>query len=94
MHSVSVHNFRLLNNGFEEQLAFSRALKEVVGIADATYAKTHEEMFVGFEGSFGTRHVTPRTLTSHYLGNLICVEGIVTKCKLNPGSSLSVLGVD
>lgn len=31
--------------------------------------------------SFGNKHVTPRTLTSRYLGNMVCVEGIVTKSK-------------
>ncbi|XP_069692646.1 DNA replication licensing factor Mcm3 [Periplaneta americana] len=72
----------LLNNAFEEQLAFQRALKEYVGTVDPTYAKEHEEFFVAFEGSFGNKHVTPRSLTSRYLGNLVCVEGIVTKCSL------------
>jgi DNA replicative helicase MCM subunit Mcm2 (Cdc46/Mcm family) len=33
--------------------------------------------------SFGNKHVTPRTLTSRYLGNMVCVEGIVTKSKIN-----------
>ena len=37
-----------------------RALKEVVGSIDATYAKTAEDFFVGFEGSFGSKHVTAR----------------------------------
>lgn len=74
--------FSLLNNAFEEQLAFQRALKEYVGSLDPSYAKENEELFVGFEGSFGNRHVTPRTLMSRFLGNLVCVEGIVTKCKL------------
>ncbi|UYV67202.1 MCM3 [Cordylochernes scorpioides] len=32
--------------------------------------------------SFGSRHVTPRSLTSIYLGQIICLEGIVTKCSL------------
>ncbi|XP_063079666.1 DNA replication licensing factor MCM3 [Engraulis encrasicolus] len=73
---------RLLNNSFEELLAFQRALKDLVSSVDATYAKQHEEFFVGLEGSFGTRHVTPRTLTSRLLGSLVCVEGIVTKCSL------------
>lgn len=74
--------FSLLNNAFEEQMAFQRALKEYVGSLDPSYAKENEELFVGFEGSFGNRHVTPRTLMSRFLGNLVCVEGIVTKCKL------------
>ncbi|XP_064596970.1 zygotic DNA replication licensing factor mcm3-like [Liolophura sinensis] len=72
----------LLNEGFEEMVAFQRALKEFVASADPVYSKQHEEFFVGFEGSFGSKHVTPRSLTSTYLGNLVCVEGIVTKCSL------------
>lgn len=74
--------FSLLNNAFEEQMAFQRALKEYVGSLDPSYAKENEELFVSFEGSFGNKHVTPRTLMSKFLGNLVCVEGIVTKCKL------------
>jgi len=31
--------------------------------------------------SFGGKHVTPRTLTSQFLGNMVCVEGIVTKSR-------------
>ncbi|PIK34488.1 putative zygotic DNA replication licensing factor mcm3 [Apostichopus japonicus] len=42
----------------------------------------YEEFFVGYEGSFGSKHLTPRTLTARHLGNLVCVEGIVVKCSL------------
>lgn len=31
--------------------------------------------------SFGSKHVSPRTLSARNLGNLVCCEGIVTKCK-------------
>ncbi|KAM4705528.1 maternal DNA replication licensing factor mcm3 [Rhinophrynus dorsalis] len=72
----------LLNNAFGDTIAFQRALKELVASIDATYAKQFEEFSVGFEGSFGTKHVSPRTLTSSYLSSLVCVEGIVTKCSL------------
>ncbi|XP_069105784.1 zygotic DNA replication licensing factor mcm3-like [Argopecten irradians] len=72
----------LLNDAFEELIAFQRALKEFVASADPIYSKQNDEFFVGFEGSFGAKHVTPRTLTSRYLGNMVCVEGIVTKCSL------------
>lgn len=72
----------LLSNACDEQLAFGRAVKEYVATVDPTYAKQHEDFFVGFEGCFGNRHVTPRSLTSIYLGNLVCVEGIVTKVSL------------
>jgi DNA replication licensing factor MCM3 len=70
----------LLNNAFEEQSAFQKALKEYVFTVAHEYAKESDDFFVAFEGSFGNKHVTPRSLTSRYLGNLICVEGIVTKC--------------
>ncbi|XP_037945606.1 DNA replication licensing factor Mcm3-like [Teleopsis dalmanni] len=72
----------LLNNASDEQLAFGRALKEYVSTVDPSLAKQHEDFFVGFEGCFGNRHVTPRSLTSIYIGNLVCVEGIVTKVSL------------
>jgi len=71
----------LLNNSFDEQLAFQNALKQYITSVNIDYAKGNKDFFVAFEGSFGNKHVTPRTLTSRYLGNLICVEGIVTKCK-------------
>ncbi|KFB43616.1 hypothetical protein ZHAS_00011556 [Anopheles sinensis] len=72
----------LLNSAFDEQLAFSRALKEYVSTIDPSYAKCQEDFYVAFEGSFGNKHVTPRSLTSRFLGNLVCVEGIVTKVSL------------
>lgn len=37
---------------------------------------------VGFSGSFGDHHVTPRTLHSSYLGRMISLEGIITRCSL------------
>lgn len=54
----------LLSSAFDEQLAFSRALKEYVSTLQPSFAKTYEDFFVGFEGSFGNRHVTPRTLNA------------------------------
>lgn len=70
-----------MNNCFIELAAFQRAVKEYVANIDPAYAKEYEDFFIGFEGNFGSKHVTPRTLTSQFLGNLICVEGIVSKCK-------------
>lgn len=54
----------LLVNTSEEQLAFSRALKDYVATVDPNYVGKYEEFFVGFEGCFGNRHVTPRSLTT------------------------------
>lgn len=76
----SVRAQALLNNAFEEQTAFQKALQEYVFQVSPDHAKSNEDFFIAFEGSFGNRHVTPRSLISRYLGNLICVEGIVTKC--------------
>ncbi|XP_069014841.1 DNA replication licensing factor MCM3 [Embiotoca jacksoni] len=73
---------KLMNNAFEELLAFQRALKDLVASVDATYAKQYEEFFIGLEGSFGSKHVSPRTLTSRLLSSMVCVEGIITKCSL------------
>lgn len=56
--------FSLLLSAFEEQLAFGRALKDYVSTLQPSYSKAHEEFYIGFEGSFGSRHLTPRSLTS------------------------------
>ncbi|XP_063779731.1 maternal DNA replication licensing factor mcm3 isoform X2 [Pseudophryne corroboree] len=72
----------LLSNAFGQVVAFQRALKDLVASIDATYAKQFDEFGIGFEGSFGAKHVSPRSLTAGFLGNLVCIEGIVTKCSL------------
>ncbi|XP_039610016.1 MCM3 minichromosome maintenance deficient 3 (S. cerevisiae), like [Polypterus senegalus] len=74
--------YKLLNDAFGELIAFQRALKDFVSSIDGTYAKQFEEFHVAFEGSFGGKHVSPRTLTASLLGSLVCIEGIVTKCSL------------
>uniref|UniRef100_A0A8H8CE24 DNA replication licensing factor MCM3 n=1 Tax=Psilocybe cubensis TaxID=181762 RepID=A0A8H8CE24_PSICU len=37
---------------------------------------------VGFTGSFGDHHVSPRTLHAAHLGKMISLEGIITRCSL------------
>ncbi|XP_043249269.1 DNA replication licensing factor Mcm3 isoform X2 [Colletes gigas] len=61
----------LLNNSFEEHQVFQNALKHFVGHIYTDYAKANIDFFIGFEGSFGNKHVTPRTLTSRFLGSLV-----------------------
>lgn len=61
----------LITNAFDEQMAFSRALKEYVSTLQPSFAKIYEDFFVGFEGSFGSRHVTPRTLNSRSANHII-----------------------
>ena len=72
----------LLHCAFNEIIAFERALKEYVLQVNPAYGKQNEEFYVGFEGSFGKKHVTPRTLNSTDLNSTICVEGIITKASL------------
>lgn len=37
---------------------------------------------IGFSGSFGDHHVSPRTLQAAQLGKMISLEGIITRCSL------------
>jgi DNA replication licensing factor MCM3 len=65
--------------------AFDKALKDVVTslpnyVPDANGLET--SFSVGLEGSFGDYFVSPRHLSSIFLGKLICIEGIVTRCKV------------
>ncbi|KAJ4981873.1 hypothetical protein NE237_032710 [Protea cynaroides] len=73
---------RLLRNPSEYLQPFSDALTEVTRNIDPKYLKEGEQVLVGFEGPFVSRRVTPRELLSNFIGSMICVEGIVTKCSL------------
>uniref|UniRef100_A0A1I7WLX3 DNA helicase n=1 Tax=Heterorhabditis bacteriophora TaxID=37862 RepID=A0A1I7WLX3_HETBA len=79
--------FGLVKNFVEEIVCIEQAAKEMIVRANPDYSKAHSqdqdicsEIYVGFEGSFGDRHVNPRSLKSNFLGNMVCCEGIVTKC--------------
>lgn len=39
-----------------------------------------KQYHIGLRGSFGDHHVNTRTLRSTYLGKLVSLEGIVTRC--------------
>ncbi|KAJ1956839.1 MCM DNA helicase complex subunit, partial [Dispira parvispora] len=39
-------------------------------------------LHVGFKGSFGEHHLNPRSIRATFLGQLVCIEGIVTRCSL------------
>lgn len=64
--------------------AFDAALTQVIqhvfdqekhDISSKTY-------HIGFSGSFGDHHVSPRTLHAAHLGKMISLEGIITRCSL------------
>jgi DNA replication licensing factor MCM3 len=59
---------------------FEEALDEVVRNQDPKYLVDGQPVHVGFTGSFGFHRVSPRDLLSGFLGTLVQVEGIVTKC--------------
>ncbi|KAL3739557.1 hypothetical protein ACJRO7_020897 [Eucalyptus globulus] len=82
-----LHSFRdlaprILRNPGEYMQAFSDAVTDLVHRIDGKYLKEGETVLVGFEGPFVSRRVTPRELLSEYIGSMVCVEGIVTKCSL------------
>lgn len=71
---------RILKNPGEYMQPFSDAATDVSRNLDPKYLKEGEQILVGFEGPFVSRRVTPRDLLSSFIGSMVCVEGIVTKC--------------
>lgn len=50
------------------------------------------DLTIGIEGNFGGNLVSPRDLTTKYLGQLVCVEGIATRTSIvRPKTSKKVL---
>ncbi|ORZ23446.1 MCM2/3/5 family-domain-containing protein [Absidia repens] len=74
----------IINNPNEFLPAFDKALKELVLVEHDPLKHDIKDLpfYVGFRGSFGDNHVNPRTLRAMYLGKLVCIEGIVTRCSL------------
>uniref|UniRef100_A0A5B7C825 DNA replication licensing factor MCM3 n=1 Tax=Davidia involucrata TaxID=16924 RepID=A0A5B7C825_DAVIN len=72
----------LLQNPSAYMQPLCDAVTEVARSLDPKYLKEGEQVLVGFEGPFVSRRVTPRDLLSSFIGSMVCVEGIVTKCSL------------
>jgi len=64
--------------------AFDAALAQVVQLAytPEKHDIASKTYHVGFSGSFGDHHVSPRTLRASHLGKMISLEGIITRCSL------------
>ncbi|OCH88618.1 ATP dependent DNA helicase [Obba rivulosa] len=64
--------------------AFDDALANLVGrVYDRDKQEIEGKAYrIGFSGSFGDHHVSPRTLRAAQLGKMISLEGIVTRCSL------------
>ncbi|VVB08139.1 unnamed protein product [Arabis nemorensis] len=73
---------RILKNPIEYMQSFCDAATEATRNINPNYLKEGEQVLVGFEGHFVSRRVTPRELLSEFIGSLVSVEGIVTKCSL------------
>ncbi|ERN03397.1 hypothetical protein AMTRI_Chr02g261900 [Amborella trichopoda] len=72
----------LLRSPGEYVQPLSDALTEVTRSINPKYLQEGQNVLMGFEGPFGFHKVTPRELLSPFLGTMVCVEGIVTKCSL------------
>lgn len=73
---------RLLQTPSEYMQSLCDAVTDMVRSMNAKYLKEGEQVLVGLEGPFVSRRVTPRDLLSGFIGSMVCVEGIVTKCSL------------
>ncbi|KAF9452593.1 MCM-domain-containing protein [Macrolepiota fuliginosa MF-IS2] len=74
----------LLKHPFDYLPAFDVALLNVIQrVYDPDkYTIESRNYKVGFSGSFGDHHVSPRTLQALHLGKMISLEGIITRCSL------------
>ncbi|KAL0310555.1 UNVERIFIED_CONTAM: DNA replication licensing factor MCM32 [Sesamum angustifolium] len=73
---------RLLQTPSEYMQPLCDAVTDMARSMNAKYLKEGEQILVGLEGPFVSRRVTPRELLSGFIGSMVCVEGIVTKCSL------------
>ncbi|CAM9305987.1 unnamed protein product [Laminaria digitata] len=73
---------RIMRRPAPYMYALREAARDVALTMDPAFNKTLKgrDILIGFEGSFGHQHVSPRGLLASYLRTLVCVEGIVTKC--------------
>lgn len=85
MYQVLIFIQSLLNEPGLYHEALTRAVKWVaktIAQEENLPAVLDDDLyFVGLTGRFGDHHVSPRTLTAHFLGQTVCVEGIVARCK-------------
>lgn len=63
--------------------AILQALKDIIKVVHSDkYDNEAKSYTVGFSGSFGDHHVSPRTLRATHISSMISIEGIVTRCSL------------
>ncbi|KAG6868555.1 hypothetical protein C0993_001251 [Termitomyces sp. T159_Od127] len=90
---VNIDDLRDYNREFADGLlkhptdflpAFEDALSNIVQrVHDAEKHEVSSKTYrIGFSGSFGDHHISPRTLHAAQLGKMISLEGIITRCSL------------
>ncbi|OUM61299.1 hypothetical protein PIROE2DRAFT_12720 [Piromyces sp. E2] len=66
--------------------AFDRALNEIIRPTDNTSGRRqlndNDFYHIGLEGSFGENETTPRKINAKFIGRLVCLEAIVTRCSI------------
>lgn len=75
---------RVLSAPAETVPTLEAALHENLVLLDPTFFEMHPdvEAKIGLSGKVTSAHVTPRGLSARFLGRVVCVDGIVTKCSL------------
>lgn len=75
---------RVLSAPAETIPTLEAALHENLVLLDPTFFEMHPdvEAKIGLSGKVSSAHVTPRGLSARFLGRVVCVDGIVTKCSL------------
>lgn len=65
---------------------FERALNEIMNpssTADGQRQLADKDFYhIGLEGSFGENETTPRNISAKFIGRLVCLEAIVTRCSI------------
>jgi len=76
----------LRNSPIDYLPPFERALNEIINPTDGNTNRrqlTDSDIYhIGLEGSFGENETTPRKITAKFIGRLICLEAIVTRCSI------------
>eukprot|EP00127_Corallochytrium_limacisporum_P002654 Clim_evm90s134 gene=Clim_evmTU90s134 len=72
----------LLRSPVKHLEALTASFTAWVEDADKTYTVNHPRLHLAMDGNFGGNALSLRTMRSEYLGQLIEVDGIVTRCSL------------
>ena len=65
---------------------FEQAVNELMQTLQTTVPEPGMEApmyYIGFEGDFGDHKMSPRTLASEHLGQMVFLEALVTRCQVN-----------